>query len=74
MAEHVWIHQTQLMWHLMPMDTSASVLRVLEGLIVKVGHLKNNLVKHPERTITNLNFVCKCSEACFLFFDKRIKI
>lgn len=40
MVEHVWIHQTQLMWHLMPMDTSASVLRVLEGLIVKVGHLK----------------------------------
>ena len=40
MAEHVWIHQTQLMWHLMPTDTSASVLRALEGLIVKVGHLK----------------------------------
>ena len=43
MAEHVWIHQTQLMWHLMPMDTSVSVLRVLEGLIVKVGHLKKQL-------------------------------
>ena len=43
MAEHVWIQQTQLMWHLMPMDTSASVLRVLEGLIVKVGHLKKKL-------------------------------
>ena len=67
MAEHVWIHQTQLMWHLMPMDTSASVLKVLEGLIVKVGHLKkkNNLVKLPERIITNSNFVCKCSKAFF---------
>ena len=67
MAERVWIHQTRLMWRLMPMDTSASVLRVLEGLIVKVGHLKNNLVKLPERIITNLNFVCKCSKACFFF-------
>ena len=68
MAEHVWIHQTQLMWHLMPTDTSASVLRALEGLIVKVGHFKkkNNLLKLPERMITNLNFTCRCSKAYFL--------
>ena len=68
MVEHVWIHQTQLMWHLMPMDTSASVLRVLEGLIVKVGHLKKKLTETSRKDNYKFKFCMQMFKSVFSFF------